>query len=492
MPSGEFAATFPISTDQSILPAAGDGAGTPASGANFSAVGVDPLSTPNPLPLLGPESLPGLQFTFQRGAIPESAPLSVTPVPPINGLPTVGSNAAALLDDDAMAGGNPDGIGDDPNSVNATGVLAHDFGSDGAGTTLLTAAGAVLPADFTASVNAAGTVLTIHQISTNVDVLRVTLSNTTDGSYTVTQLHAINHPAGGDENNLEFAINYIVTDGNGDSVTGSLTVNVDDDAPVRLGQISPIAATVLELGLSTSTGDAGDNSEGIRGVGETTSSDEASGLAGSLTALISAGADGPVTIGLSSDTSGLPTLFSHGELLTYTVVGNTLTASTSLGTVFTLTVNANGSWSFDLDDQLDHVDGNGENLDLRTAADGSTSVGAIDFSSLIVATDLDGDSVSVLLPGDFTIAVRDDVPGTSRVAPVTATVLEDGLSIAEGDLSEGNREGGESLSSDEASGGPGSLTSGVLPGADEPGHIRRLSEYRRSADAVLARRTGHL
>src|SRR4029079_555539 len=95
----------------------------------------------------------------------------------------------------------------------------------------------------------------------------------------------------------------------------------------------------------------------------------------------------PIVISFSNDTSGLPTLFSHGELLVYQVLGNTLVASTSLGTVFTLQVNSDGSWSFDLDDQLDHIAGKGENLDLRTIADGSTSVGVIDFSSIHIVTD---------------------------------------------------------------------------------------------------------
>ena len=45
-------------------------------------------------------------------------------------------------------------------------------------------------------------------------------------------------------------------------------------------------------------------------------------------------------------------LFSHGEQVNYLVVGNTLTASTlSFGQVFTLTVNVDGSWSFDLTGQ---------------------------------------------------------------------------------------------------------------------------------------------
>src|SRR5262249_15508045 len=57
--TAEFSTLFPITDDQSALRAAGTGAaGSPASGANFSSAGVDPLGTPNPLPLLGPEDLP--------------------------------------------------------------------------------------------------------------------------------------------------------------------------------------------------------------------------------------------------------------------------------------------------------------------------------------------------------------------------------------------------------------------------------------------------
>src|SRR6185503_9986173 len=210
-----FASTVPISTDQSILPTAGPGnAGTLPSGASFRDPSVDPLSTPDPLPLLPPEQLGPIVFTQN----PPVATQGEEPAP-INGFPSIGLNALAQLDDDALAAGIVGGVGDDPDSVNTTGILAHDFGPDGAGTTLLTAAGAVLPADFTAFVNAAGTILTIHQVSTNLDVLQVSLSNTSDGSYTVTQLNAIKHPAGGDENNLQFAVNYVVTDSNGDAVT---------------------------------------------------------------------------------------------------------------------------------------------------------------------------------------------------------------------------------------------------------------------------------
>ena len=149
------------------------------------------------------------------------------------------------------------------------------------------------------------------------------------------------------------------------------------------------------------------------------SSDEASGAPGSLIAGVLPGADEPLTFSLSSPGT-LPTLFSHGEQVNYQLVGNTLTASTlSFGQVFTLTVNIDGSWSFDLTGQLDHVAGGGENFELRTSADGSTSVSSIDFTSLIQATDADGDSI----PGRNTlsISVQDDVPTRGRPTPTAGS-----------------------------------------------------------------------
>src|SRR3954471_14629267 len=56
----EFASLFPITTDQSVLPAAGEGAGNgnaQGSGAHFTDASVDPLSAGNPLDLVGQEEL---------------------------------------------------------------------------------------------------------------------------------------------------------------------------------------------------------------------------------------------------------------------------------------------------------------------------------------------------------------------------------------------------------------------------------------------------
>ena len=204
--SSEFASLFPITTDQSVLPAAGGHGNAQGSGANFSDSSVDPLNSGNPLDLLGQEEL----GTFGFG------PQTNTPL--LNGFPTVSANTAIVFDEDGLIGGNLGGIGDlDPATsgpIAAVGVLAHTYGSDGVGSTLLLGTGA--PLGFTYALSAGGTVLTVSQIQNGVSVavIQVTLSNTFDGAYTVTQLHAIDHATAGNENDQPFTFNYRVTDGN--------------------------------------------------------------------------------------------------------------------------------------------------------------------------------------------------------------------------------------------------------------------------------------
>ncbi len=78
----EFAALFPITTDQSVLPAAG-GSG-PTAGAHFGDPTVDPLSTFTPLDLLG--ALPGPNINFGAHTdvpsplVPNAAPDTATVV----------------------------------------------------------------------------------------------------------------------------------------------------------------------------------------------------------------------------------------------------------------------------------------------------------------------------------------------------------------------------------------------------------------------------
>jgi T1SS-143 domain-containing protein len=149
--------------------------------------------------------------------------------------PSLRSNATVALEDDDLAGGNEGGPGDDNAPLNASGTLSHDYGADGPGSTLLTGVNLPSGLGFTSSVSSDGLTLIIKQ--NGVDVLKIELTDSTDGGYTVTQLHAIDHPTlngqNGDdtENNVEFTVSYRVTDGDGDFADGSLKINVDDDTP---------------------------------------------------------------------------------------------------------------------------------------------------------------------------------------------------------------------------------------------------------------------
>src|SRR3954451_14866506 len=80
----EFASTFPITTDQSVLPAAGTAAGNAqASGAHFDNASVDPLAVPNPLPLLPQEDLPNFVITNPTTDVLPTSPPPAPPLPAI-------------------------------------------------------------------------------------------------------------------------------------------------------------------------------------------------------------------------------------------------------------------------------------------------------------------------------------------------------------------------------------------------------------------------
>ena len=70
----QFAQTFTISEDPSVLPAAGPGG--VASGADFLDPVVDPFGLTNPLDLLPPEVLPGITFTGTQAPALTEEPLT--------------------------------------------------------------------------------------------------------------------------------------------------------------------------------------------------------------------------------------------------------------------------------------------------------------------------------------------------------------------------------------------------------------------------------
>ena len=307
----------------------------------------------------------------------------------------------------------------------------------------------------------------------------------------------LDHAPGAAENDLTIFLGSQIqaTDFDGDIAPGgAVQITVNDDTPIAAVEPQVVSATVVEDALlTTAPGDTGDLSDGNLDAGQDNSGDEASGLAGSLTTLFEEGADEPLTYTLSTDTSGLPTLFSKGDAVSYAVVVNdngtpadpsddisTLTATAGGRTVFTLVVNADGSWTFDLDDQLDHVDASGDSgFNLITAADGSTSVPSIDFSSILVATDFDGDSATGAASGSFTIAVENDIPQIVG-QPAALQVDEDALGDANTDTGQTGEADFGGLATDSLD-----LTTFFSVGADEPGTYQFTSGAAAALDALL-------
>src|SRR5258708_15391026 len=75
----EFASTFPITTDASVLPASGTDGNAQASGAHFVPPSLDPLPPIPPNVLAPPEVLPNLEFTNPTF---NGLPVNPTPTPP--------------------------------------------------------------------------------------------------------------------------------------------------------------------------------------------------------------------------------------------------------------------------------------------------------------------------------------------------------------------------------------------------------------------------
>jgi T1SS-143 domain-containing protein len=351
----------------------------------------------------------------------DTATLTIN-VPP-DSIP-VAVNAAALVDDDGLPLGNHDSAaGDDTQSPDPDGdestfggTVTANFGTDGPGTFTLGSdmdGKVVTIGQEEVTYHVVGNVLTAEVSDgarTGTDLFTVTLN--ADGTYSVQLLNNVLQVDDGTntENNATASITFTAHDSDGDVGNGTLTITLDDDIPVAKPPIPPEEGgdpTPLVTGLVDEDdlpAGNGDNAPGDDDPGNADGDNDgttAGGAAGSLGGLFNAGADAPLTFSLSNVTSGLPTLHSNGALVTYDVSGNVLTASANGSPVFTLTVNADGSWTFDLEGQLDHpTAGTEDNLSL-------------DLSSVIVATDADGDSVGAA-GGVFVVSVDDDSPTQSR------------------------------------------------------------------------------
>ncbi|PWB65683.1 MAG: hypothetical protein C3F17_03415 [Bradyrhizobiaceae bacterium] len=435
--AARFADLFPISDDQSILPAAGEGARN--TGGQFGTFSIDSLiGGGDGLDLLGGETGAGARF----GA----APLA-------NDQPTA-RDLALGLDEDAIAlgEGNLDGPGDDLAPAVATGTLPVSFGSDGVGDLAFeVASGPVAgltsggdPVSY--ALSADGRTLTASTQNGVVFTIALAINADSSVSCTVTLLQPLDHPSRDDpatpeserafEDNLRLAFPFTIRDANGDSASATLTLDVDDDTPVialaesrtvdedGLGNAgdsypqgdAPGAALSVtgSLGISWGADRFNDSADGgvaggpVAGDRAVVFSGLGDGVLSSVqaaTLLAVAGADGPLD---------LADLACAGEALVFTLSGSgtVLTATTvSGGPVFTVSLSDTGdagSYTFVLQGPLDHPRADAEDDLILTFG--------------FTAYDSDGDAAS----GAFTVTVDDDAPvSTGRVQ--SAAVYENEL-----------------------------------------------------------------
>jgi len=244
------------------------------------------------------------------------------------------------------------------------------------------------------------------------------------GGYVFTLLKSLDHPVSGIEDDLRLEFEVRATDADGDSVTSTVSITVNDDAP-RVS--SPASATLTE---NTQRGEVGETfqvqSTGARSLGIAWGIDDAnSGVSGhdrSVRFADDIATDMPVRTDGPGEAT--PALTSNGSAIYFFRVSATevwgLADDDNNGHVtlgdravfrITLSDSGSGSYVFELRDNVDHMSGNGQNS-------------SIALNLGFVATDSDGDSVA----SQFSVRINDDNDRPSIGERLFVTVDEDGLS----------------------------------------------------------------
>ncbi|MDG4896878.1 DUF5801 repeats-in-toxin domain-containing protein, partial [Mesorhizobium sp. WSM4976] len=228
---------------------------------------------------------------------------------------------------------------------------------------------------------------------TTVFTLALTESS---GAYTFTLSAPIDQETpqnGSPEGTFSFDVSGLIhaTDKDGSTVTAAasaLSLTIIDDQPTFVAN-------------SSSSGSVDEDALSANLLPDATGASATA--TGSVSSLFKTGADAPLSFTLSTDTSKLPALTSHGTAITYSVTKSsgidTLTAKAGTTTVFTMALTeATGAWSFTLSAPVDQAPGANDSSQTK-----------LDFSSLILATDFDGSNATA--PANaWAVTVVDDVP----------------------------------------------------------------------------------
>ncbi|MRG74174.1 hypothetical protein GH722_20660, partial [Alphaproteobacteria bacterium HT1-32] len=302
--------------------------------------------------------------------------------------PTVADTVT--LDEDDLA----DGTDDTKESLSATGdlgldgdLITIDYGADGAadgsptalqyddldwaleGPAGLTSQGEAVTYEWDASTQ------TLQATADGRDVFTVELNE--DGSYTFTLQDSLDHGAADGENSLglEFTLTGTPSDDTATdydldpstladtSISQTFSVNVTDDVPEAAEVATPTVADTVTLDEDDLADGTDDTKESLSATGDL-------GLDGDLIT-IDYGADGaadgsPTALqydDLDWALEGPAGLTSQGEAVTYSwdAATQTLQATADGRDVFTVELNEDGSYTFTLQDSLDHGAADGEN-----------------------------------------------------------------------------------------------------------------------------------
>ncbi|WP_374384157.1 DUF5801 repeats-in-toxin domain-containing protein [Dongia sp.] len=326
--------------------------------------------------------------------------------------PAVGDLGTVYFDDDLLPGGNPGGTDDDaPNAGDLLldndghpyieGTFPVDFGSDGPESTKLQFV-SFFPIEGmsfgsgVATISGTGSPLEVRL--DGVLILRVEIVDQDAGTYRITQFAPVPHTGGGDENDATFQFAVKFTDGDGDFVVKTMTIQFDDDTPT-IG-LKDVATPDLVVDETDLTADATASFAGL--FNTSAGADGQKGDIAYVLGVKSAGAESGL---IDIATGNKVYLFLEGGV----VVGREGTDAMDAETgeiVFTVTVAANGDVTLDQQRAVQHDDPNDP--------DESTSPATLSSSDLITLTatitDKDNDTASVPANIGSALKFEDDGP----------------------------------------------------------------------------------
>ncbi len=328
-------------------------------------------------------NFPIIATDFDGDTVTETIPVTI-----VDDVPTITAVDALSVDEDDLTG-----VGSDPGGdLFVEGAFTTTQGSDRVVSYQLDSS-----ADPVAGLTSQGEAITLVEtangdgsftyVATADGNPVFTLNVATDGTYDFTLQGPIDHAANSDSLTIDFPI--VATDFDGDTTSATIPVTITDDAPI-IDNVVPLAVDEDDL-----SGIGSDQTDAVFVEGAFTTTQ---------------GSDRVVSYQLDSTSDPVSGLTSQGEPVILVETANadgsfTYVATADGNPVFTMNVNADGTYDFRLEGPIDHALNSDELV--------------LNFP--IIATDFDGDTTTATIP----VTITDDVPTINNVVPLT--VDEDDL-----------------------------------------------------------------